>query len=180
MSSMILYAKEGIVLLSGDAYLGSVSAMQLIMPTVFLIGLSGVMGIQILVPLGRERVVLHSEIAGAIVDLIINWMLIPSMASVGAAIGTLVAEAVVAVWQFVALRDTVTAAYREVHYLPIIIGVLLGGAASIWVKSLSWTEFPTLTLSAILFFSVYAIVLTLAKEPMTIEVEKYMLRKLRH
>lgn len=176
----ILYAKEGIVLLSGDAYLGSVSAMQLIMPTVFLIGLSGVMGIQILVPLGRERVVLHSEIAGAIVDLIINWMLIPSMASVGAAIGTLVAEAVVTVWQFVALRDTVTAAYRAVHYLPIIIGVLLGGAASIWVKSLSWTEFPTLTLSAILFFSVYAIVLTLAKEPMTIEVEKYMLRKLRH
>lgn len=175
----ILYAKEGIVLLSGDAYLGSVSAMQLIMPTVFLIGLSGVMGIQILVPLGRERIVLHSEIAGAIVDLIINWMFIPSMASVGAAIGTLVAEAVVTVWQFVALRDTVTVAYREVHYLPIIIGVLLGGAASVWVKSLCWMEFPALALSAILFFGVYALVLTLAKEPMTMEIEKYALGKLR-
>ena len=57
------------------------------------------MGIQILVPLGREKVVLYSEIAGAVVDLIINWILIPSMASAGVAIGTLVAEAVVTIWQ---------------------------------------------------------------------------------
>ena len=58
--------------------------------------------------------------------------------------------------------------FNFVYYLPIIIGVLLGGAASVCVKSLCWMEFPALALSAILFFGVYALVLTLAKEPMTI------------
>lgn len=38
------------------------------------------MGIQVLIPLGNERVLLYSEIAGAIADLLLNAVLIPSMA----------------------------------------------------------------------------------------------------
>lgn len=78
--------------------------MQIIMPTLLLIGLTNIMGIQILVPLGKERIVLYSEIAGAVIDLILNLILIPHMASVGAAIGTLTAELVVWIVQFVALK----------------------------------------------------------------------------
>ena len=37
------------------------------------------MGMQILVPLGKENIVLYSEIVGAIVDLAINYILILSM-----------------------------------------------------------------------------------------------------
>ena len=90
----ILYAKEGILFLSGDAYISAVIPMQVIMPTILFIGLTNIMGIQMLVPLGREKVVLYSEIAGAIVDLILNAILIPQLASAGAAIVTLVAEGV--------------------------------------------------------------------------------------
>ena len=46
--------------------------MQVIMPTLLFIGLSNIMGIQMLIPLGNEKVVLHSEIVGALVDLAIN------------------------------------------------------------------------------------------------------------
>lgn len=177
MVYFMLFAKEGIFFLSGDAYEGSIVPMQIIMPTLLFIGLSNIMGIQILVPLGKEKVVLYSEIAGAVVDLIINWILIPSMASAGAAIGTLVAEAVVTVWQYVALRDTVTEAYKQVHYVPIVLGIALGSFASLWTKMLGWHEFFTLAVSAVIFFAVYGIVLLVAKEPLTIEIFNQVLNK---
>ena len=46
---------------------GAIIPMQIIMPTLTLIGISNVTGIQMMVPLGREKQVLYSEIAGAIV-----------------------------------------------------------------------------------------------------------------
>ena len=178
MIYFMLFAREGIFFLSGDAYEGSILPMQIIMPTLFFIGLSNIMGIQILVPLGKEKVVLYSEIAGAMVDLIINWILIPSMASAGVAIGTLVAEAVVTIWQYIALRDTVTDAYKQVHYVPIVLGIVLGSLASLWTKMLGWHEFFTLAFSAVIFFAVYGVVLIIAKEPLTVEIMKQVFGKL--
>lgn len=57
--------------------------MQIIMPTLLFIGITNILGIQILVPLGREKEVLYSEIIGAIVDIIANAILIPQYASTG-------------------------------------------------------------------------------------------------
>lgn len=51
----MFFAKEGIFFLSGDAYGGSITPMQIIMPTLVLIGLTNIMGIQMLVPLGERR-----------------------------------------------------------------------------------------------------------------------------
>lgn len=174
----ILFAKEGIFFLSGEAYSGSILPMQIIMPTLLLIGLSNIMGIQILVPLGKEKVVLYSEAAGAVADLIINWLLIPSLASAGAAIGTLAAEAIVTVWQFVALRDMVSDAYRQIKYFPIIAGVILGSVGSLWVKELRLPYFFILAISAIIFFTIYSLVLTIVKEPLTIEIERQIIGKI--
>ena len=77
----MLFAKEGVFFLSGDAYAGAIIPMQVIMPTLLFIGLTNIMGIQMLVPLGKEKVVLYSEIAGMIVDIILNALLIPLSAT---------------------------------------------------------------------------------------------------
>ena len=61
MIYFIYYAKEGIYFLSGSAYAGAVVPMQVIMPTLLLIGITNILGIQILVPMGREKTVLYSE-----------------------------------------------------------------------------------------------------------------------
>lgn len=134
----MIFAKEGVLFLSGSAYEGAIIPMQIIMPTLLWIGLTNIMGIQMLVPLGREKVVLYSEIAGALVDLVINLILIPRMASAGAAIGTLVAEIVVWIVQFIALRVDVTEAYRRIRYGKILFAIVLGIIASIWIKWMQW------------------------------------------
>lgn len=174
----ILFAKEGVLFLSGDAYTEAILPMQILMPTLIFIGLTNIMGIQMLIPLGREKVVLYSEIAGAIVDLVINTILIPIMASSGAAIGTLVAEMVVWTVQYIALKEDVKEAYVKIRYLPIVIGLAISALFSMPIKLLGLSSFFTLLLSAIVFFGIYLVVLTVAKEKLVNEIEFQILEKI--
>ena len=153
MLYFIFFAKEGIYFLSGPAYTGSIIPMQIIMPTLLFIGLTNILGIQILVPLGKEKVVLYSEIAGALVDVIINIILIPKFRSAGAAVGTLVAELVVLAVQYTAWKNDIVNIFKSVHYGKLFLALGLATMVSLWVKALNLGNFITLLISAILFFS---------------------------
>lgn len=186
MLYLMLFAQEGIYFLSGDQYANSILPMQIIMPTLLFIGLTNIMGIQMLVPMGREKTVLYSEIAGAIVDLVLNAILIPKMGAAGAAIGTLVAEFVVLLYQYIALKDTVKDAYKSVQYWKLTLGLGLGCVASIWVKALSFgfnsiemENFVKLVLSACTFFGVYVVVLLITGEPFIRLIMDSVLNKLK-
>ena len=112
MLYFMLYARYGIMLLSGGYYEPSIIPMQIIMPTLLFIGVTNITGIQIMVPLGRENSVLFSEIVGLVVNLIINTLLIPQMKSTGAAIGTVAAEFAVLVVQYMVMRKEIK---EELH-----------------------------------------------------------------
>ena len=86
------FATKSILLLSGQEFLPAVPAMKVIMLTVPLIGFSNLTGLEILVPFHKEKIVLYSEVFGAAVDFVMNLMLIPEYGSVGAAVGTVIAE----------------------------------------------------------------------------------------
>ena len=175
----MLFAREGVLLLSGDKYLESIVPMRVIMPTLLLIGITNILGIQILVPTGREKVVLYSEIAGALIDVIINALLIPRMKSTGAAIGTLVAEFVVLVVQYCALRKEINQAFKQISYWKIIAGIILGTGLSISVMQvLGLGIFFSILISAILFFGIYGIFLLLTKEKLTVELYNQVVGKI--
>lgn len=170
MLYFIYFAKEGIFFLSGDNYVGAIIPMQVIMPTLLLIGITNILGIQILVPTGREKIVLYSEIVGAIVDVIINALLIPVYASTGAAIGTLIAEFAVFFVQIYILRDEILDAFRYIPYVKIIIALLFGSIISLGVKMLNVGCFFSLIISSILFLGSYGVVLLILKEELIFEI----------
>lgn len=177
MVYFILFARQGIFLLSGENYAGSVLPMQWIMPTLLFIGLSNVLGIQILVPLGRERVVLWSIVAGAVVDVVLNAVLIPGYGATGAAIATSVAELVVLAVQFVILGREATTAFSAVSYLKLLPALAVGIGLSAWVPLLGWGSFWTLLLSAVLYFGGYFAMLLILKETLIQELVAQLLRK---
>lgn len=170
MIYFILFAREGIFFLSGAAYDGSVIPMQIIMPTLLLIGMTNVMGIQIMIPLGMEKQVLYSEIVGAIVDLIVNAILIPKYAASGAAVGTLMAEFVVWIVQMHALKNVTENLYKNIRLGTVGLALILAVIGSIWVKGLAFGAFMSLLISAILYFTIYYIVLLLRKEAIAKEI----------
>lgn len=170
MLYFVLFARQGIYFLSGPAFEGSVIPMQIIMPTLLLIGITNVLGIQILVPMGREKVVLYSEIAGAATDCILNFVLIPQMASAGAAIGTLAAEFVVLAVQCASLRDKSLKEFWKIHYGKLALALVLGTLASVWIVGLKIGSFLTLLFSFTLFFGIYALSLLIMREPLVMGI----------
>lgn len=165
----MIFAKEGIYALSGNGFAGSVLPMQIIMPTLLLIGITNVIGIQIMVPMGKEKHVLFSEIAGALVDLAINAALIPEYGAAGAAIGTLVAETVVLIWQYFSLKDVAGTMLKSVKYWLILIALTASTAASLWVKLLKFNDILAILVSAVLFFGIYLLIMIIFKEPLVHE-----------
>ena len=129
--------------------------MQIIMPTLLFIGLTNIMGIQMLVPLGKEKVVLCSEVVGVFVDVVINILLIPKVASSGAAIGTLVAEISVFIVQYFVLKDTVKSAFKKVNYIAIISSILISSILSSMVKATTVTIYYIMFFCDIIFWNIH-------------------------
>lgn len=166
-----IFARESILLLSGEAFLPAVGPMMILMPTVLLIGLSNVTGIQILTPNGREREVMYSIWGGAILDFALNLIVIPKFSANGAALSTLLAEGMVLLLQCWFLRDVLWSYIRQVQCWKIVIALAVASVMTIPVKI--WIDsgvFVTLLVSAIVFFGGYAVVLLLLKEPFVSEI----------
>ena len=179
MFYFMMFAREGILFLSGSAYLKAILPMQIIMPTLLFIGLSNITGIQILVPMGKEKVVLYSEIAGAVVDLVINALLIPHYTSAGAAVGTLVAELVVLIWQYVALREQLIDSVRKIRYNVVLLALVIAGVITFGIKYININVFLILCISAILYFGVYIVVLIILKEPLVMQIMNQLIEKIK-
>lgn len=166
-----IFARESILLLSGEAFLPAVGPMMILMPTVLLIGLSNVTGIQILTPNGREREVMYSIWGGAILDFVLNLIVIPKFSANGAALSTLLAEGMVLLLQCWFLRDVLWSYIRQVQCWKIVIALAVASVMTIPVKI--WIDsgvFVTLLVSAIVFFGGYAVVLLFLKEPFVSEI----------
>lgn len=164
MLYFILFAKQSIFFLSGDAYAGAIVPMQIIMPTLLFIGITNIFGIQILVPLGREKTVLISEIGGAVTDFVLNMILIPHYQAAGAAIGTLCAEAVVLLIQYIALRKEMSEIFHSIKVGSILLSLIGAAAAGLLLSNIVTGNFIVLLVTACAFFFVYFIIMMACKD----------------
>ena len=99
--------------------------------TLIMIGFANVIRTQVVLPQKRDTIFVKSVCCGAVVNLVANALLIPSMKSMGAVIGTLLAEMTVPVVQFLLLR-------KELPYRTYIsyVGVyaVIGGIMLVCVR----------------------------------------------
>ena len=152
--------------------------MRVILPTVLFIGITNLLGIQILVPFGKEKIVLLSEVVGAIIDTIINIMCIPMFGATGAAFGTLIAEIFVFVVQFFYLRKMILPIFASIRYSQIIIGSILSGICCSLVLKLSASSIVRLILSSFVYFGVYLAFMLFNKNGTIVEIWNTILKKL--
>lgn len=162
----MLFAKETVLVLSGERYLNATAAMITIMPTVFFISITNMMGYQILVPSTKEDKVLVSVTVGAVIDAILNFFLIPKFGSLGAAIGTLAAEFGVLLVQVYYLQSYFTKVKSMITPLYAIKPLVVAGVIGVLLKAF-WdgNAFIKMVVSAVLFFGIYAVLFWLEKEP---------------
>ena len=137
------------------------------------------MGIQILVPLGKESKVLASTVTGAIIDLGLNFILIPKYSVAGAAIGTVTAEFVVFLYQYFADKDLFKELFRNVTFWKYAVASIIAVLGSVWLLKFELGYFVTLLLSCLSYGTVYLICLLLLKEDFIFEVLEMVFSKIK-
>ena len=97
--------------------------------SVVAIGLTNIIGMQVLTPLNKDKFVLISVMVGAVVDFVLNFFWIPAYGATGAALSTLVCEfAVLAVQVFFAIKLLKQVKLSLIHiFIAIFISVHFDG-----------------------------------------------------
>lgn len=98
-------AKDFIPLFLGKEYMEVIPVLQLLCPLVFTMSMNSVLGIQLLIPLGREKEYAIATTAGAMINVAVNIIVIPQIGVLGACVSSLAAECVVFMIAFVKSKD---------------------------------------------------------------------------
>ena len=172
-----IFSSECIFFVFGYKYAEAIIPMRIIMPTVLIIGLSNIMAMQILVPCGKEHIVLCAEIFAGVIDLIVNIILIPKLLSSGAAIGTLLAEVIVCIIVYTSMDSKIKIVFTRIGYIYILTALLTGGILANSIKKFAMGNFLTLMFAALAFFGSYLSVLIFFKEPIAIKIKQEIITK---
>lgn len=97
---LFIMADNCVLLLFGDSFIPAITTLRILSLSIVTVSLSNFMGYQILVTINKEKFVLYSTIIGAVVNIILNAILIPNYAQNGAAIASVISEGAVAIYQF--------------------------------------------------------------------------------
>lgn len=173
-----IFAQEVIIILSGNSYMPAVPVMKVLVPTVAFIGLSNITGIQMLVPLEKEKAVLISEILGGIVDFGLNLVLIPRFGSLGAAESTLLAEFIVLLVQSYYLKEILKKVFSLKSFAQISICSLIAIIPCCFLSGLITSHFIKVIVGGVLYFGIYAIMLLIVKDCLVKECLENIFRKI--
>ena len=92
-------SKEFVPIFYGKGFEICVILFLILLPSCLFLAFSNVFRTQYLLPLQKDSILIQSVMVGALVNVIINYFLIPSIGAVGAAFATLGAEIAVTVFQ---------------------------------------------------------------------------------
>lgn len=117
---LMLVSNNFVPLFFGAGYEQVATLICIISPILLMIGLSNVVGTQYLLPTKRQKEFTISVTIGAIVNLLLNFILIKSYGAIGASISTVIAETIVTIIQFMYIkkemdiRKIITSSYKYI------------------------------------------------------------------
>lgn len=124
---LISVASTFVPLYLGEEFRNTYNITIMLCPCMIFIGLSGVTGIQYLVALNRIKELTISYIVAASTNIVLNYILIPELGGVGAAIGTVSAEALVLIIQYYFVRKDIGSLIEKKFLCYLVIWTILMG-----------------------------------------------------
>jgi len=161
-----LFAKETILILAGENYVASIIPLQIVVWALILSAITNILGIQILLPLKKDKQLLFSVLCAATVDVIANFLLVPKLAAVGTALSVITAELSVLIVQIIILRQYIKILFSGLQLHKIIIALLIAIACALFVREIvvNTSTLIIFLCSSSVFFVAYFIILLLLKE----------------
>lgn len=168
----IFFATETILLLSGERFLNSILLLQICSLSIIIVGITNVLGIQILVPLDKEDKLFFSVFIGAVFNIISNVILIPMLSAKGTALSMVLTELIILIIQIIFLRNYLYL-FSNISYIKIILSASLSLLFIILINDyLPRNNLVILLISGVGFFIIYLLCLVLMRENIIKEILK--------
>ncbi|PJM78661.1 flippase [Bifidobacterium scaligerum] len=163
---LFFMAQDIVLLLAGSNFIESVPSMQIMSFVIIVVAISGVTGFQILTPLGKEKYMTISTIIGAIIDIVLNVLLDPSMGAFGASLALLAAETTITAVQLVFCRKYIRESLDVRNVLVIVLSLFITacvlGMSKQWI--LHFNPFVNLLIGACFLGIAEMVMLMVLKE----------------
>ena len=114
-------APNVVALLMGEDFSPCVILIRILATTMIFFSFANVIRTQYLIPRKKDKSYIISVFSGAIVNLAMNYLLIPKFQSIGAAIGTVMAEATVCFVQAFAVRNEMNIKKYALRGIPFVL-----------------------------------------------------------
>lgn len=167
---LIFCASSLIMFLCGAKFDSSILPSQIIAPTILMVAISNVFGIQVLYPKGKINIVTLCCGIGAIADLILNLCLIPFFSYIGTSIAYLGAEIATTVSMYFIGRRYIPIIYFKKSHLTYVLGCVVMAFALYGVSLLQLSALSILVLQGCCGLLVYFIVLCVCKDEMLVQL----------
>lgn len=164
MVGLFILAPEIILAFAGEDFFEATTAMRILVPIILVLSYSNFTGIQILYPHSKEKIVLISVLIGAVVNISLNFLLIPKYGYEGAAVATLIAETIVLIVQLLLGREILSFLKFDNNYVKIIFSSLMMTFVVFFVNQISLNLYVDLIMSIFLGGLIYFIFLLILKE----------------
>lgn len=156
----MIEALDCILILGGEHYKAAVPCMVILMPILLISGFSNITGNQILIPHGLEKYYTKAVLFGAVIDIVLNVILMPSYGIYGAAIATLVAELVQMSIQTFYSRDYLKDRFDIGAIVKIVIFAVIAIIVVAFLRTvLNINPLVNIIISFIVFFGIYGLLL---------------------
>lgn len=176
---LIILAPSLIRIFSGDGFIPAISTLQIISPIIIAIGLSSLIGMQILYPLGKIKIVTISTLVGALINFTLNLVLIPKYAQDGAAIATIFAEICVTVTQLIIAKKYIKFNLLDKQFLYCLLstfGMMLICYLFMILRCSDVTNLITIPLLGAFF---YGLIMLFVKNEIVMEVLRVIVSKIK-
>lgn len=154
-----VFAPEIIYIIAGNGYVGASLPMRIVMPLLFVIGYEQILILQILMPIKKDKVVLRNSIFGAILSLLLNFLLVPHLLSIGSAIVWVASEILILILSQIVVKKVIQIGFPlKVFFKEVLVGIPLIFLLFLLEKFLPLSPFLLLLFGSVLVVIYYFII----------------------
>lgn len=176
---LIVLAPSLLRIFSGEGFAPAIPTLQIISPIIIAIGISNLIGLQILYPLGKIKIVTISTLVGAIINFSLNLLLIPKLAQNGAAIATISAEVCVTLTQIIIAKKIIPFKIIDKQVFICLLTTIVMGIICFLFISIGFSDVINLVTVPIIGALFYGLMMIFTKNQLVVEVVKMITNKIK-
>lgn len=164
--ALAIVAPELILVFSGDEFTPAIPTLVILAPVILIVGIAGILGYQVLYPMGHERLIIRSSLAGLLIYFPVCIFLTSRFSQNGAAAGYVITELIVTSMIIVySHRYFVYDFFRRPNIITLVSALFMAAALIGFRLAVSLPPLGLLSLSCAIGIVVFALSMMVFHHP---------------